>query len=248
MADAIKRDEAGNIANKLNVCKKNLQKGNVFSCLIAFKEVLEKMNSTRMIPADEKSLNNEINIFQKKLASSNIFRDVYGPVTFRDNDIAPALALMQQLIQVKEEEINEIMTAKEKEQASLDGTSSDTGGINAEVKQIKILIEQGDYATAQDMLQNREDLISILVDDYNGAGIEHRRAGRYDEALNDFKKILVVYPRDEGLYYNIARVYIAKKEWKTAAETINEGLKINPDFGEGIKLLKYIRDTGNVDG
>jgi tetratricopeptide (TPR) repeat protein len=113
---------------------------------------------------------------------------------------------------------------------------------------LKILIEKGDFATAQDMLQHREDLISILVDDYNGAGIEHRRAGRFDDALREFKKILVVNPQDEGLYYNITRVYIAKKEWKTAAETINEGLKINPEFGEGIKLLKYIRETGGIDG
>jgi tetratricopeptide (TPR) repeat protein len=247
MADAIKRDEAGNIANKLNVCKNNLQKGNIFSCLVAFREVLEKMTSIKMIPADEKSLHNEINIFQKKLASSNIFRDVYGPVTFRDNDIAPALALMQQLIEIKEEEVKELLAVKEETQAISDGTSADADGINAQVKQIKILIEQGDYATAQEMLVNREELTSILVDDYNGAGIEHRRAGRYDEALSEFKKILIVNPQDEGLYYNMARVYIAKKEWKTAEKTINEGLKISPEFGEGIKLLKYIRENGLVN-
>jgi tetratricopeptide (TPR) repeat protein len=247
MADAIKRDEAGQIAGKLNECKNYLQKGNIFSCLIAFKEVLEKMNSTRMIPADEKELNAEINIFQKNLSSSSVFRDIYGPVTFRDNDIAPALALMQQLIEIKEEEINELMAAKEEEKASLDGTLPEADGINARVKQIKILIEQGDYATAQEMLVNREDLISILVDDFNSAGIEHRRAGRYNEALSEFKKILIVNPMDEGLYYNIARVYVAKKEWKVAAETVNEGLKINPHFGEGIKLLKYIRENTELE-
>jgi tetratricopeptide (TPR) repeat protein len=97
------------------------------------------------------------------------------------------------------------------------------------------------------MLQNREDLISILVDGYNSSGIDYRRAGRFDEALSEFKKALIVYPGDEGLYYNIARVYVAKKEWKVAAETVNEGLKINPHFGEGIKLLKYIRETGGIE-
>jgi len=247
MANVIKRDEAGKIVGKLSECNNHLQRGNVYSCLVAFKEVLEKMNSTRMIPADEKALYAEINIFQKDLSSSKIFRDVYGPVTFRDNDIAPALALMQQLIEVKEDEIKELMAAKEAAQANPMGTSNRADIIAIQVKQIKIFIEQGDYATAQEMLANREDLISLLVDDYNDAGIEHRRAGRYDEALNEFKKSLVVTPQDEGLYYNIARVYIAKKEWKRAAETINEGLKINREFEEGIKLLKYIRETGGVD-
>lgn len=245
MADVIKRDEASKITGKLSECKNYLQRGNVYSCLVAFKEVLEKMISTRMIPTDEKALYSEINIFQKDLSSSKIFLDVYGPVTFRDNDIAPALALMQQLIEVKEDEIKELMAAREEAPVSQDGAAAD--GINAQAKQIKILIEQGDYAIAQEMLANREDLIEILADDYNGAGIEHRRAGRYDEALSEFKKSLVVTPQDEGLYYNIARVYIAKKEWKRAAETINEGLKINPEFEEGIKLLRYIRETGRVD-
>ena len=238
MAETIKREDASNIANKLNEGKKNLQKGNIFSCLIAFKEALEKMNSTRMLPADEKALNDEINIFQKNLSSSSAFRDVYGPVTFRDNDIAPALSLMKQLIEIKEEEIQELMAAKEGEPDSLNETSTEAQGIDAQVKQLRILIEKGDHATAQDMLQQREDLISILVDGYNSAGIDHRRAGRFDEALSEFKKALIVYPGDEGLHYNIARVHIAKKEWKAAADTINEGLKINPKFGEGIKLLK----------
>jgi tetratricopeptide (TPR) repeat protein len=247
MADTIKREDASNIANKLNECKMNLQRGNIFSCLIAFKETLEKMNSTRMLPSDEKALNDEINIFQKNLSSSTAFRDVYGPVSFRDNDIAPALALMQQLIEIKEEEIHELMAAKEEQPDSLNIASTDAQGIDAQIKQLKILIEKGDNATAQDMLQNREDLISILVDGYNSSGIDYRRAGRFDEALSEFKKALIVYPGDEGLYYNIARVYVAKKEWKVAAETVNEGLKINPHFGEGIKLLKYIRETGGIE-
>jgi tetratricopeptide (TPR) repeat protein len=247
MVDTIKREDASNISNKLNESKKNLQKGNIFSCLIAFRETLEKMNSTKMLPADEKSLNAEINSFQKTLSSSAAFRDVYGPVTFRDNDIAPALALMNQLIEIKEEEIQELMAAKDGDPANPEETSTDVQGIDVQVKQLKILIEKGDHATAQDMLQGRDDLMSILVDGYNSSGIDHRRAGRFDEALSEFKKALIVYPRDEGLYYNIARVYVAKKEWEIAAETVNEGLKINPHFEEGIKLLKYIRENSVLD-
>lgn len=247
MADAIKRDEAAKIADKLSECNNNLQRGNIYSCLIAFREVLEKMVSTRMIPADEKSLSAEINSFQKNLSASKIFRDVYGPVTFRDNDIAPALALMQQLIEIKEEEINELIAAKEVAEANPNGTSNRADIIAIQIKQIKIFIEQGDYATTQEMLVNREDLISILVDDYNDVGMEHRRAGRYDEALGAFKKILAISPQDEGLYYNIARVYVCKKEWKTASEMMQSALMINPEFEEGIRLLEYIRETGKVE-
>jgi len=243
MAEAIKREEASKIISKINECKNSLQRGNIFSCLISFKEALEKMNTTRMLPADEKALQKEINAFQKNLSASPIFKDTYGPVTFRDNDNAPTLALMGQLIEVKEQEIQEVMVRQE-EQADPDQPSS---GDHEIVDQIRILVEKGDYATAREMLQNREEVLAILVDGYNGAGIEHRRAGRFDEALLEFKKALAVYPQDEGLYYNIARVYIAQKKWKEAAETINEGLQMNPHFPEGIKLLKYIRENGRID-
>jgi tetratricopeptide (TPR) repeat protein len=246
MAEAIKREDASNIVSRLNECKNHLQRGNIFSCLIAFKEILEKMSSTKMLPADEKVLQNEINAFQNNLSSSAIFRDTYGPVTFHDNDIAPTLALMRQLVEIKEEEIREMMTLDEKQQEALDEPPTDADELSVQIKQLKILIEKGDYATARDMLQNREELISMLVDEYNAAGIEYRRTGRFDEALSEFKKALAVYPRDEGLYYNISRVYVSKKEWTLAAETVNEGLKINPHFGEGIQLLKYIRENGKL--
>jgi tetratricopeptide (TPR) repeat protein len=244
MAEAIKREDASKIINKINECKNSLQRGNIFSCLICFKEALEKMNTTRMLPADEKALQKEINAFQKSLSASTLFKDTYGPVTFRDNDNAPTLALMNQLIEVKEQEIQEIMV--QEELAAQSGSAS--GGQEGQdpLAAVKTLVERGDFATAREMLQNREDLAALLVDEYNSTGIEHRRAGRFAEALSEFRKALALYPRDEGLYYNIARVYIAQKEWQSAADTIQEGLQVNPNFTEGIKLLKYIRETGRI--
>jgi tetratricopeptide (TPR) repeat protein len=247
MAEAIKREDASNIATKLNECKNNLQRGNIFSCLIAFKEALEKMNTTRMLPADEKALQKEINTFQRNLSSSALFKDTYGPVTFRDNDNAPTLALMQQLVEIKEEEIQELMAKKEELPAGSEEPATGSRDHASQLQEVKILIEKGDFATAKEILGTREDMILILVDEYNSTGIEHRRAGRLDEAQSEFKKALAIYPEDEGLYYNIARVYVAKKEWKAAAETIQGGLRVNPHFTEGIKLLKYIRENGRID-
>lgn len=55
-----------------------------------------------------------------------------------------------------------------------------------------------------------------------------------------FKKALTVSPNDENLYYNLARAYIEIGEKKNAKATIEQALKINPDFREGLKLFKYI--------
>jgi len=117
------------------------------------------------------------------------------------------------------------------------------GNLN-QIRQIKVLIEKGDYAGAQELIADQEEIISLLIEEYNAAGIKHRRAGRYEEAIREFRKAPVVLPRDEGLYYNLARTFIDKGAWKEAAETIDEGMKVNPDFTESIKLLKYIREHG----
>ena len=243
MTEAINRDDAGKIAHRLTECRNVLQKGNVFSCLLKFKEVLEKISSTNMIPADEKALQKEINDFQKTLAESKQFRDIYGPVTFRDNEIAPTLELMKQLIEIKSDEMTDLLEEPKEKKGAVPPPDSPDPQLNI----IKTLLDSGNPAAALELLKDREDFTELLVDAYNSAGIEHRRAGRYEEALQEFQRALVVSPRDEGLYYNMARVYIELKEWKTAAETINEGLKINHDFTAGIRLLKYIRETGKID-
>jgi hypothetical protein len=60
MVAEINRDDAGRLAQKLTECKNVLQTGNVFSCLLKFRDILEKMAKTAMIPADEKELHKEI--------------------------------------------------------------------------------------------------------------------------------------------------------------------------------------------
>jgi tetratricopeptide (TPR) repeat protein len=148
---------------------------------------------------------------------------------------------MNQLIEIKNDEMNEL----------LDGTPEDafttTEKQEDPLNTVRKLLENGEDAAAVEMVKDKEDMADRLVEEYNAAGIEHRRAGRYEEALHAFRMALVLSPRDEGLYYNLASGYIDRGEWKTAAETINEGLKINHDFTEGIRLLKYIRETGKID-
>ncbi len=238
MAETIRREEASIIARELLACQRHLKKNNIFSCLVCFQEVLKKMLVTKMLPSDSAQLNKDINIFQHDLAASNVFRDVYGPVTFRDDDIPTALDFMKQLIEIKNEETQALLT--EEADRSM---AAETDDLN-QIQQIKVLIEKGDYAAAQELFADKEEIISLLIDEYNTAGIEHRRAGRYEEAIRDFRRALVILPHDEGLYYNLARTFIDKGAWKEAAETIGGGLKINPDFTEGIKLLKYIREKG----
>lgn len=100
MDEAIVRERAAEISRTLGNCKKFIHQGNVYACLNGFKDVLEKMLVTRMLPQDEKDLQEGINEFQRQLMTSAAFRNAFGPVTFQDSDNETTLAFIRQLVSV----------------------------------------------------------------------------------------------------------------------------------------------------
>jgi tetratricopeptide (TPR) repeat protein len=236
MAGEIKREDAGRITGKLHECRVHLQKDNIYSCLTGFRDVLEKTQSTRMLPGDEKKLHQDINAFQAELAASLAFRHLYGPVTFKDDDIDTALDFMKQLIQIKEEEI----AAALESQITADPASKNPDDLQQRIQEIMLHIEKGDFDTARCLAEKDEDAADALIETYNASGIQSRMAGDFDKAVMIFKKALFVRPTDEGLYYNMARSYIGAGDWKSADSTMEKCLKSNPDFQEGIRLRSFI--------
>lgn len=237
MAGEINRDDAGRITKKLLECRIHLKKDNVYSCLAGFRDILEKMCTTKMLPADKKQLHKDINAFQAELASSRAFRHLYGPVTFKDDDIDTALDFMKQLIQVKEEEIVAAMESQ-KSEAALGEKPDD---LQQRIQEIMLHVEKGDFDIARSLAEKDEEAADALIEIYNTSGIQSRMARDFDKAVTTFKKALFVRPADEGLYYNMARSYIEAGDWKSADITMVDGLKNNPDFQEGLRLQTFIR-------
>jgi len=234
MSESIDRNEVVNINIKLSECKTHLQKSNIYSCISGFKQVLEKMKATRMLASDAKELAADINKFQYQLAASRTFRDVYGPVTFRDDDFGTTLDFMHQLLMLKEEEVREIMS-----QRQFDDDTGQMSG-NESIQKACLALERGDFASVQDIIGKNEETRYYLVDLYNSAGIQCRKNGEYDKAVGNYQKAIVVQSADEHLYYNLARAYFEKEDWREAEEAIDRGLALNPEFREGILLKNYI--------
>lgn len=231
----IRREDVGAIVKAVNESNFLLTRKNLYSSIVKFREALEKMLQTPMLPSDEREIKSLINEFQYRLASSRIFYECYGPVSFRDNDIETTLDFLKQLIQVKEEEIKEEMERLRKEE--------EAKGKREEFPQaeaVRVLIEKGDYDLARQLIGDNEDLLGYIIDFYNERGIAARREGKYDQAISEFRKVVSICPDDEGLFYNLARAYVEKKEWAAAHETIEEALHLNPEFHEGKKLHSFI--------
>jgi len=239
MGGEIKREDAGRINKKLLECRTHLQKNNIYSCLTGLKDVLEKLRTTRMLPADEKQLHKDINQFQDDLSSSPAFRHLYGPVTFKDDDFETSLDFMKQLIQIKEEEILAAMESQKSKETS----SGDQINLQKRVQEIMTFVEKGDFSTAREVAEKDEEAADALMESYNTSGIQYRKEKDFETSIMTFKKALFVRPEDEGLYYNMSRSYIEAGDWKSAKNAIEEALKSSPNFQEGIQLLVFINEN-----
>jgi len=228
MDETIVRERAAEISRTLGNCKKFIHQGNVYACLNGFKDVLEKMLVTRMLPQDEKDLQEGINEFQRQLMTSAAFRNAFGPVTFQDNDNETTLAFIRQLVSVSEEEIARGLEGQEESRENRALT-------------IMRLIDRGEHEKARALIGNNEDLLSFILQTYNARGIQARKEGAFEKAVAEFQKALAVAPDDEGILYNLARAYAAKNEQKPAVETIRKALQINPAFAEAQALLNHLQ-------
>ena len=231
MDEAIVRERASEISRTLANCRKFLVQGNVYSCLTGFKDALERMVVTRMLPQDEKDLQESINDFQRQLMASTAFKNAFGPITFQENENETTLSFVRQLVCVSEEEIAKNLAGEEEPQEN-------------RAFMIMRLIDRGEHEKARALIGTNEDLLGFILQTYNSMGIQARREGNFEKAVTELKKALSVAPDDEGILYNLARAYAAKKERKPAVESIQKALKINPAFTEGKALLQSIEQAG----
>jgi tetratricopeptide (TPR) repeat protein len=230
---------ANDIIRKLEECKRHLYQGNLFSSIVSFREILDVYINVQDIKKSDKSrLAAAINNFQRQLAISQFFNDIYGKVFFRDDDFSTSYDFLCQLITIKEEEIADVLVNEEvARKLNLDDLGND------EQKTVKLMIsltERGESSAVRELVDTHDDLGSLILTYYNEAGINHRKNGNIDKAVIEYKKALTVSPNDENIYYNLARAYIEIGQKKNAKVTIEQALQINPDFREGLKLLKYI--------
>lgn len=241
MAESVRREEAVQILRRLDECRFQMKKGQIHGCLHIFKDALERIVRTPMIPSDEKMVQKAVNALQQELASSQAFLDQFGPVSFRDGEVRTALDFVRQLIQIHDEEMSESLTSSQESDAPGDEDGDAPGTAEEKAREALDLVGEGSGARAREILGQDEEALAMILQLCNTAGIEYRKAGLFDRAVAEFRKALFFHPHDEGLHYNIARAFLEKKDWKEAERSILEGLKAKPDFQEGKTLLKYIR-------
>lgn len=72
---------------------------------------------------------------------------------------------------------------------------------------------------------------------YNRLGIALRRKGRYKEAVEEYRKALMIEPDNDVVYYNLGRALMEDRQRGAALEAFKKALNLNPDFQEAKEML-----------
>lgn len=65
---------------------------------------------------------------------------------------------------------------------------------------------------------------------FNRLGLLLRRAGKWAEAVEEYKKALTVAPNDDSLHYNLSVAYFEGKDFEQARAMALKALALNPDL------------------
>ncbi|WP_034632423.1 tetratricopeptide repeat protein [Maridesulfovibrio bastinii] len=106
-------------------------------------------------------------------------------------------------------------------------------------------MERGETHKANDIFERLVKLDAAFKQEhkhlFNEFGINLRKTGMQDQAIDYYNRALEMSSRDENLHYNMARAYYEKGELKSCIEHLEKALEINPEHEEAQKFLDYAK-------
>jgi tetratricopeptide (TPR) repeat protein len=115
------------------------------------------------------------------------------------------------------------------ERAFLRVTEIDPAYADGFVNVARVRVQEGDPPGAQQML----DKALALTPDFAKAnyfyGLTLKTEGRYDEALDRFRRAAKVYPRDRVVQNQVGRILFLKRDYSDAVRELEKTLAIDPE-------------------
>ncbi|MCA1986875.1 MAG: tetratricopeptide repeat protein [Desulfovibrio sp.] len=103
------------------------------------------------------------------------------------------------------------------------------------------------YAEADHMEKVKEIFIDILkVDEraanpYNTLGVRLRKAGDIPGAIRAYTQALEITPKDENIYYNLAKACYFNEDTPQALHWVTQALQLNPVFPEAQQMYRRLK-------
>jgi len=104
---------------------------------------------------------------------------------------------------------------------------ADVSPAMAEKYYVKLLEMKGDNLTKDDMVT------------FNRLGIALRRQGRWQDAIENYKKALTVVPDDERVLYNMGLAHADGQQYQAAVRCYDQVLRHSPDFRKTAAVVAF---------
>lgn len=113
-------------------------------------------------------------------------------------------------------------------------------GLHTEIGEV--YLAAGDDSKAAAAFSSSIDIIEN-VHVYNRLGIALRKKGEFEEALKVYQRALKLEPENEGLLYNLGRLYYERGMSRDAVNILKRALAHDPEFDECKRLLNKIEKS-----
>lgn len=111
-------------------------------------------------------------------------------------------------------------------------------------------LERGDTSKANDIFERLVKLDAAFEEEhkhlFNEFGINLRKNKMLDQSLEYYQRAMELSKKDENLFYNIARVYLEKKDFHKTVACLLTTLDLNPELEAGNKFLQWMKDKDLV--
>ncbi|MBF0481545.1 MAG: tetratricopeptide repeat protein [Desulfovibrionaceae bacterium] len=113
-------------------------------------------------------------------------------------------------------------------------------------------LDRGEANKANDIFERLVKLDAAFEKEhkhlFNEFGINLRKNKMYDQALDYYKRAEDLSPQDENLFYNTARAFFEKSQYRQCVEYLNKALGLNPDLPAAKQFLDYIAAKNLLPG
>jgi two-component system, chemotaxis family, chemotaxis protein CheY len=110
----------------------------------------------------------------------------------------------------------------------------------------ELYLDRDDIEMAGKYLKQTVDPLKDSVPIFNNYAIALRKAGKFEEAADIYRKCLKTNPDSDVLYYNLALLYTKTNKRAEAKDTLTQALKLNPDNTYARDLLKRIESMSST--
>ncbi len=174
-------------------------------------------------------------------------------------NFAPELEYYQEKVFPQIKEMNETITRAERQReqgayysAQFDFEAAldfDESNVRANFGLGLTYMERGESSKADDIFQRVVKLDAAFAPEhkhlFNEFGMNLRKSGLLDQAVDYYTRALEITVNDENLYYNIARAYFERGDKQACLDNLNKSLELNPGLEEAVQFLNYLKNRGS---